>query len=428
MEGDWTNLPTDILYVIGSKLDLAPDQLRFRAVSSSWRSALPFPQPPWLILADDEDPGPDVDAYYAMHLTYRSIGEKVSDEDNIFKKIDTTSHPPSSLRGIVGIGDGEQLVYEFDLPEACEKRFLGSSGTWLITIDYDGVIKLLNPFSRVQCSLPPQSSFYGVNNPHYLDNGRQVRDIVTHKVVLFSSSLVGDYVAIAIAGPGRKLSIARIGDASWIGCPTPENLLDDVVYYKEQIYAVNVFGVVMLCDISDGVDHPKASILMGRFQSLEFNIDDVTKFYLVEWMGDLLMVLQLMDLDKLEEFVRMPRAKKLVEKINRSEDTLLCKPKGFKVYRLNFADKKWDELKNLGECSLFLGRNTSISVLSSNKGIKKNWSIYFTDDYPRAWHATDTLAGRARGVFDMETNSIQPHYKGVSTSRYSPPIWLVPTA
>ncbi|KAL5719590.1 hypothetical protein ACHQM5_012346 [Ranunculus cassubicifolius] len=183
----------------------------------------------------------------------------------------------------------------------------------------------------------------------------------------------------------------------------------------------------MLCDIRDGVDHPKASILTGRFQPLDFNIDDAKKFYLVEWMGDLLMVLQLMDLDKLEEFVRMPRAKKLVEKMNRSEDTLLCKPKGFKVYRLNFADKKWDELKNLGECSLFLGRNTSISVLSSNKGIKKN-CIYFTDDYPRAWHATDTLAGRAMGVFDMETNSIQPHYKGVSTSRYSPPIWLVPTA
>ncbi|KAL5720037.1 hypothetical protein ACHQM5_012748 [Ranunculus cassubicifolius] len=358
-----------------------------------------------------------------MLLTYANNKGKIPEEDFIFKEINII-HQPSSLRGFVGLG--EQLVYNFDLPEAREKRFLGSSGTWLITIDYDGVINLLNPFSRVQCSLPPQSTCYDCEDKHHY-NGRQARDILTHKVVLFSSPLVGDSIAIAIAGHGRKLSIARIGDASWIGCPTPEYLLDDVVFYKEQIYVINVYGVVMVCDISDGVDHPKASILTRWFQPPEVNIDDVKKFYLVEWMGDLLMVLKLMDSDKLQEFLDLPKEKKRIERMNRSEDTLLCKPKGFKVYRLNFAEKKWDELKNLGEFSLFLGRNTSISVLSSNKCIKKN-CIYFTDDYPRAWRVSDTMAGRAMGVFDMETNIIQPHYKGVSTSRYSPPIWLVPSA
>ncbi|KAF5188184.1 Beta-hexosaminidase [Thalictrum thalictroides] len=74
-----------------------------------------------------------------------------------------------------------------------------------------------------------------------------------------------DCIAITIHGGRRSLAMARPGDASWITIHSPVWLIDDVAIYKEQLYAVNIYGIVLVCHNFADDQSPKASILiLGR--------------------------------------------------------------------------------------------------------------------------------------------------------------------
>ncbi|PIA56626.1 hypothetical protein AQUCO_00700762v1 [Aquilegia coerulea] len=394
----WSELPYDLLYLIGKKLDIVADRCRFRSVCKSWRCSLPpFAQPPWLMLSEP------------------------SQSEGRFNPVSPSSPPP--LRGFVGIGGGggeqQQVVHEIELPEAHQMKCVGSTGTWLITIDLYKGIHLLNPFSRVQIHLPSQSTFeYGLDIFPLRDEDVAPeihRDCLVDKVILSSTpefiSTSKDCIAMAIHRHGKKLAIARPGDVSWTTVETPkDHYAADIIFFKEQFYVVTIRGVVMVCDISDGLHTPKASVLTERLP--QTSIIDETK-YLVELRGELLLVIK---------FVFDP------DDINDAEDKLSpYKTEKFQVYKLNFTNKKWEEVNSLGEYCLFLGFNTSIAVQPINYfGLKRN-CIYFTDDFMNGYQGREIPGGRDMGVFDLEDKSIQPHYKGESTCYYSPPLWLIPT-
>ncbi|KAK4362476.1 hypothetical protein RND71_017717 [Anisodus tanguticus] len=59
---DWSELPHDLLGLIGSRLNLIEDYLNFGTVRKSWHSAATkhnfnseLPRVPWLMLAEEED-------------------------------------------------------------------------------------------------------------------------------------------------------------------------------------------------------------------------------------------------------------------------------------------------------------------------------------------------------------------------------------
>ncbi|KAF5205404.1 hypothetical protein FRX31_005009, partial [Thalictrum thalictroides] len=82
----WSELPNEICSLIGMKLDVESDRCRFRCVCTSWRHCLPpFPQPPWLMLAETQ-----------LDLFQLPENNK-SEEEKEKKKV----NPPPPLRGFV---------------------------------------------------------------------------------------------------------------------------------------------------------------------------------------------------------------------------------------------------------------------------------------------------------------------------------------
>ncbi|KAL5719695.1 hypothetical protein ACHQM5_012440 [Ranunculus cassubicifolius] len=422
MEADWSAIPSDLLPLIGSKLVVYVDRVRFRSVSRSWRSAIiPFLRAPWLVLSESDL----LEKHYAVE-----------------PRMNRNKSVPLLPRGFVCFG--EQKIYEIDLPEAHERKIIGSRGTMLITVGKDGMIHLLNPFTRIPIQLPSVKTFSNYDTKYYKQRVR-VRDDVADKIILLSSS-DRDCIAMAIHGPEYQLSFARPGDSSWTRCPTPADWVFDLVFYKEKFYAINWQGTLMVCDISDC---QSSSIVMPgfevdfeedfdvysvpQFESFEIGPDCDKNFYLAEWMGELLMVIKIVDKKGLSKYTwddeeenTSSKTRRCLERMKRTEETVLYRTTGFKIYKLDFSNSNWVELKNLGEYSLFLGRNTSVSILASyHGGIKKN-CIYFTDDWTNLASVGDMSCGRDMGVFDVEKKDIQPHYRGTSTSIYSPPLWLIP--
>ncbi|KAF5207391.1 hypothetical protein FRX31_003021 [Thalictrum thalictroides] len=52
---DWSQLLNDLLFTIGKKVNVSADRFSFRLVCKSWSCSIcPFPQPPWLMLAQSE--------------------------------------------------------------------------------------------------------------------------------------------------------------------------------------------------------------------------------------------------------------------------------------------------------------------------------------------------------------------------------------
>ncbi|KAF5198529.1 hypothetical protein FRX31_011888 [Thalictrum thalictroides] len=195
---------------------------------------------------------------------------------------------------------------------------------------------------------------------------------------------------------------------------TPVNLFEEVIFFKNQFYAINCVGVVVVCDIGDGLDSPKASILT---EELPKSSCFQQNYYLVECWGQLLLVVK-----SVLDFGYDPDDEKIEMKLP------AYKTQKFDVYKLDFSNRKWEQVNSLGEYCLFLGFSTSVSVpVTNNSGTLKKNCIYFTDDFLYGYRGFGIPGGSDMGVFDMEDKSIQPHYRGESTCYYSPPIWLIPT-
>ena len=102
----------------------------------------------------------------------------------------------------------------------------------------------------------------------------------------------------------------------------------------------------------------------------------------------------------------------------------------FKVYKLDFSGSRWVRLKGIGNISLFLGDNSSISVLASNfKGRVKPNSIYFTYDLDTVRMSTPSPSDL--GIYDIERKKFEFRFtmddKFIAKMSKQPPIWFIPT-
>ena len=100
--------------------------------------------------------------------------------------------------------------------------------------------------------------------------------------------------------------------------------------------------------------------------------------------------------------------------------------KKFRVFKLCFDGPRWIEMKNLGDVSLFLGDNSSISIIASKYGCQRN-CIYFTQD--KNTLPLGCCGPWDFGVYDLETKSLSPRFTIDSTTvtrMRQAPIWVVP--
>ncbi|KAK2988910.1 hypothetical protein RJ640_026178 [Escallonia rubra] len=209
---NWSGLLHDLLVEIAKKITCIEDFVSFGAVCRSWYAAATrenftrSTQIPWLMLADVEQ-----------------------------------QNESERWRQFFSLSSGR--IFKVILPEASRIRSLSSLG-WLLTL---GELKanLLHPLSRLQIQLPDLNTFQD-----YEEQENFVLDYV-HKMVLSASpAATRDYLVMVTHGFATSLGFWRPGDASWTAVDPWESYIHDITYYEDKLYAVDVHGSVIVCDVN----------------------------------------------------------------------------------------------------------------------------------------------------------------------------------
>ncbi|KAM7528809.1 hypothetical protein LguiB_032219 [Lonicera macranthoides] len=409
-QSDWSDLPKDLLELIFLRLRYAADLIRIRAVCNKWRSVVNTlrhkPLCPLLLLNTDNS----------------------SDVYNLFdfsnSKIHRTQIYPTN---------------QASCPKNLFKNgcFTNSCNGWLVRMDYSVLswpIHLINPFTRVEIQLPPAVTFEE-RDADIIDsmNRRFLR-----KAVLSSAPLDPKCIVVAIycthdihnKDLELKLAFCSLRDATWkkIKSDQAKDFFVDIIYFMDRFYAIGSSNELFHCDINSN-DEPKAvrisppepepepelllELMRLRGQELlgapemDWHWTQVgphgrrSRSYLVDWCGDLLMVVRYSVFNKI----------------------FITKTTKFKVFKFDFGSGRWEEVDRLG-CgagggSIFISYS-AMALLSIKEDIPQFESncIYFTDDNDsKPWHYL-----RDAGMFCLSTKARKP-----CRVIWPPPLlWILP--
>ncbi|XP_077219442.1 F-box protein SKIP23-like [Tasmannia lanceolata] len=388
--GEWSELPNEILILILKLLPLIFDHLQFGSVCKSWHRAM-VENRPWLLSR--------------RQLPFLMLPDKERTQIRQFFSL------------------SENKLYDINLPEFNGKWCCASSNGWLITVDESSNVSLLNPFSRIQIQLPSLNKFkyhqYEAN-PDFPSNYEYI-----FKVVLSANPLsTPNYIVVAIVTTMLRLSFYKPGNETWTTVETPWEPFADVICYRGQFYAINHFGVVVLCDFASS-DLPKFTVVMPEPPYRGRN----DKVYLVESAGELLKVIRYYDWNpELDRYYEVDADEdedlrfiiRVYRRQNNTPPTWFYRTDMLLVFQLDQNTRKWIKLESLDDRMLFLGYNCSMSLSTHDFPQCKGNCIYFTDDNEDATGCLDN------GVFDMEDGSVKPFYPN-SEGWDTEPIWVEPT-
>ncbi|XVF67997.1 hypothetical protein PTKIN_Ptkin10aG0167100 [Pterospermum kingtungense] len=328
MAADWTQLPNDILHHISKRLRSSLDIIRFRSVCSTWRSIVT--PPPCHSLA------PWSNSSGSFTLLNRRIFLIGSPKTNIHTKPSTS---------------------------------------WIIKIEHVCApkrIRFLNPLSKSLDHSLPYNFPEGFNSFDFrvlkLGEEYMLHNLVflyMRKVVVSrSDSNVNDFVLLSINYSG-KLAMFKFSDQRWNYFP--EATYDDVIFYKGNFYAVDSRCRTLVV----GLDSETTSVVRVPTGLRMF---DDRKKYLVESKGELLLVVGMI-----------------------------------RVFKLDEVGKEWIEINDLGDGVLFLGDNCAFAASAEDLYVPRGNYIVF-------------LNSRNVCVFDLEDGSIRPLSKFPQLDKlFSPP-------
>ncbi|PIA42431.1 hypothetical protein AQUCO_02000107v1 [Aquilegia coerulea] len=443
-------LPDHVLELVVDRLNL-PDLYRFGWVCKSWKSVCDPMQfqnyLPWLIVPFHHNPNPPF-------------------EDEPFYSFEDYKHPHNTkmafqeddMIGFFSLTDNK--TYKVEIPELLNRRICGSCpGGWLITVHENSQIQLFNPLTssskgRVIHHLPPLTEFPLMHKtiekkenedaPTYLyyigtkwdadfhkslgrdenfcDDAKHVRDGYIYKVAMSSSRVASGTILMAIQDRGKSLAFYRIGSHQHIWTSVSLYVkhcnLTDLTFFRGEFYAVNCNGYVLRVHGLPQVDDDEQGEQERPVISVERTIDNppvrhASQYYIVESSDDLLVVLR---------YLGNANGSK------RADRRYPYKTVAFRVFKLEFAkpNNNWIQIESLGDRSLFLGYNSSFSVLSNDFFSCKPNCIYFTDD--NRWRFSKrNFGGHDMGIFHLEDGSIDTFlYPSGTHYVMPPPIWFSP--
>ncbi|XP_074339823.1 putative F-box protein At5g55150 [Apium graveolens] len=419
-------VPEDLLINIAQRSSCPEDYYRLSAVCKSWNLAASEAaasleefvidqKPWWLLLRGFPTTTP-------MLLLAEEVAPEDAEDFNL-ASYDYSKNSVGSSRGLYSLSLNK--TYNIELPEAAGKLILSTSKGWLLTLGRDLQIHLLHPLFRYQVSLPPMLTFprqyeYNKSITPEDDSAYFISKVaMSSRLLKEKADVTQPPIVMTVYGSLDSLGFARLGDKVWTDVNVNSNSFHDIVYYRENFYAVNSAGDVYVCCI-DGDDeiynNEKCGFRGEKIASIKINNVCNRKFYLVEPLSGsgLLLIVRYF------RFRHLQKRHRVVTKYRTTE---------FAVWRLDldFYDSACIRLctlikeNNLGAEAIFVGRASSLSVPSSDT-IKPN-SIYFTDDN---WKYFTCLGGgHDMGIFNMERRTIEPHYQGKSIHCISPPLWYI---
>ncbi|KAI3420685.1 VKc domain-containing protein [Psidium guajava] len=393
----WSELPTELWAMIGRKLDTHMDVDRFRSVCSSWRSLVPpvsefelriggapigqrmlyLLEPPPLSLEDPRCP-PSREGWLIK------VAEKVAEDEGWLTRFAKMVAEDEAEDDDWLINVAEEVAEDEDLSGRGKVQLFNPLSSRPIPFEDGTFPKVLCPMDYRVTWVFAERYFIGWDEESY-------PGAVTKVIILPDSpwAVLEETSAVRIVGKG-KLKCWKLGDEDWNALDYPNCQYDDLIAYKGQFYVVDRFGIVSWID-------PSFKIVQFS-RPVYSDGDGGDQKHLVESGGDLYVVDRYFD-----------------------EDDKLCRTQAadaadFKVYRLNQEWGKWDEIRNLGEVSLFLGNHSCFSVpVKGFSGCKGN-CIFFT-----------ARGGRVK-VFNMEDRSIKKASDLPDHMRilWPPPAWIAP--
>ncbi|CAL1403913.1 unnamed protein product [Linum trigynum] len=460
---DWSELGEDLLLMIGQRLISLDDIIRTRAVCNPWRRALRAeqlrrfsPSSHWLMLpyctSDNMNmstpisrrtSSPDVD------LAIPSIGCKGSETCRCF--FDVVLHQ----------------FHHIEFPRhLCNKTCRGSTMGWLCMV---GDTPGYDPEKlRLEYLLRDYPGFTVSRGKKSMEKQYIMR------VAMSAEPTTEECIVMAIrVNAGHRLAFCRPAEieAGWIFVPHVEEdgipsriSYVDMVFWKDQFYALDFYGKVLVCDFSANSHYPTLSYFIspGAFSMCETLYLVVCPAVVTGEEDELMVVTRHADFFSNQEIEVDPVVAEDIDPVDADDDDnadddghtnvfdsdsddeqlgtragggslglVATKPywtEKFQIFKLNKGAEGWDKVESIGDFALFLGFNTPGSFVSIKDypGLMPN-SIYFTDDlvefhYHPRWK---NQGNYDMGIYDLATCAIQPLYS--TTSLHNNPLWISPS-
>ena len=299
----------------------------------------------------------------------------------------------------------ESKYLNLKLSLSYKKSFCGSSQGCLVSVNDNYTVSIHKPSYTAQGSESSTEAATKIDlpwNPEDVEfyNQQQGNHGCDHHVIrtLISTDPFLDpdnCVVMVIYGDLSEIAFFRYTkDTAWNA--TANGNYVDMVYYKNQFYAVTYHGKLVSFDVTN----PSTAVKCIAPKFLPYT--PAVKRYIVESREKLLQVVRYFEYSDEDRWT-----------VN------------FRVFRMDFDRGRWEEIKTLGGASLFLGDNSSVSVMASDFPACQPNCIYFTQDEDgvRVDQYSDL------GIYDMESESFKFHF-GIDETTFSRalkrrPIWIL---
>ncbi|PKU59898.1 putative F-box protein At4g22660 [Dendrobium catenatum] len=409
----WSDLPIDLLHCLSSHFPIV-DYLRFAATCTSWNFALAKNDlfriqrtpSPWLLLPNNAGEASDT-------LTFCDLTTKKEEG-----------------------GIGCNRCFSCIGNHISGRRCYGSKDGWLVTLDLTYLQPcLFNPLTKAEISLPslftiPEDQrqrikpeydldghikyYYDEKHPSYVIDAESFRDLYFQKIAISSSDPFGTIVVIY--GFIKLLALARPGDHAWVlGPQLPPYHVDqfeefeDVYFHEEEqmFYAITHFSAVLAFDL----EGKNVKFVCQAIQD-PYSTDSYCRNYIAFLSGTLLKIKREISGMEVDERYTKKTTKISVFKFVPAINASSC------------SSSQWISMTDLGDFSLFIGYNQTISLHHTVAlGIRPN-CIYFAD---HADIMTQDDATRDAGLYDLHNDCFQYFLDSNSQPNWPPSIWFTPS-
>ncbi|KAF3615725.1 putative B3 domain-containing protein REM14-like [Capsicum annuum] len=248
----------------------------------------------------------------------------------------------------------------------------------------------------------PQTKHESLRRFYSPFNGKGFRDSFVCKVILSASPCSSDCVIFAIYADNWKMAFVKPGDVSWTPLSCIHGHVDDAMCHDGKFYAIDTFGEILIWDLA-GSFLKRIAFTPSRGMD---NLVYVTT-YLVELEGQIYAIMRLL-FD------------------TRITDTPCLTTWCFEIYKLDICNEKWEEVKSLGDWSIFVGSNHSFSISCSTYPECESNCIYFTDDFSGVYYKA--VFSYDIGVYNVQNDRVQSlPQEDISDFAFSLPLWIIPS-
>ncbi|KAK9037626.1 hypothetical protein V6N11_022530 [Hibiscus sabdariffa] len=242
----------------------------------------------------------------------------------------------------------------------------------------------------------------------------------------------GNYGLVLLCNNSEEIAYHASGSNYWTVLEASHPPYQDIICHENHLYALSDNNSIEVWDLRNGGGRfEKKSDIVFQFPDRSLaklnSLRDVCtmRFYLVESCGDLLFVVRFIG-DYVDwDGTLLSEYDLLTEDCNHPK---VCPYRTFlfHVYKMDFKELKWVEMDTLGDCTLFVGGNQSISVSTRCLLNCGKDCIYFSDDCWEKMEEDYLYGGHDMGIYNLSDGSLKPIYE-FSLDKIQPPTcWIIP--